>query len=103
MRLPRHIVKGNLMTIQTRAMMKARTRNEDRTRNAATRVSRGGEGLSAVRRSRRLCAGGAAFFARAPRTRVPEKGRSEPEPARPEAKGHAFRSEERRGGKERRT
>src|ERR1035441_2659907 len=64
---------------------------EDRISRAVARVPRRAGSLPALRRTHRFGAGRSAFASGTPRTCVPEKGRSEPEPARPEAKGHVFR------------
>src|SRR5213594_3783733 len=74
----------------TCAMMEVRT-HENPTRNAVTRVRRRPGSLRAIRRAGRLRARHTALVDQTPPAGLPQEGRREPKPARPETKSHAFR------------
>src|ERR1017187_2388645 len=61
-----------------------------RSRNAVAGVPRRNGSLPALRCACRFRAGRPTLTTEAPRTRVPQEGRREPEPARAEAEGQLF-------------
>src|ERR1035437_10882586 len=70
--------------------MKAR-QYEDRTRNGDAGMHRRAGSVRAIRRAGGRCAGRTACADRTPPAGLSEESRSEPQPARAEAKGQAFR------------